>query len=158
VRENDFATTAGMPAARTTRAAISIAEAAAEIAAGDDDVARRDPPGEVRVDVLHQILRQRGSIQGVALAPRRDDVIGVDVVAEAMASVRDSARQSPSSQRDPSGHRARRDDGRRRKVDVGLDVAHPADEVAVGGRDDVLAGAGDAGARAAARPAGRRQG
>jgi len=54
--------------------------AAAEVLAGDDDVAGPHARDEPRVDVFHAVPGELGRVVGVEV-PGRDDDVGVDVAA-----------------------------------------------------------------------------
>ena len=67
------------PDSLMTRGACSREGTAAEVVAGDDDVALGDLGAEVLVDVFHAVLRELGRVRNIEVSGRDDDV-GVDVV------------------------------------------------------------------------------
>ncbi len=57
--------------------------AAPEVAAGDQNVARRDSPGKIRVNVFHAVAAQLGRVAHVGTAGR-NDAVGIDMISEYM--------------------------------------------------------------------------
>src|SRR5262249_31694826 len=71
--------------------------AAAEVRAGDKNVARLDRSRKGRIDRLEQIALEHLLVERVALARGRDDVVGVDVVADQTRAPFQVDRHQPTS-------------------------------------------------------------
>src|SRR5262249_56150754 len=69
---------------------------AAEVPAADHEVAGLDPPGELGVEVLQAVRGQRRDVLGEEPVAPAGDVVGADVVAEAMD---EAGRHEPSASR-----------------------------------------------------------
>ena len=160
-RRDDAAHAAGLDRQRRVLAG----RPAAEVPAGDDQVAGPDRGRELRVDILHAVAGQFRRIVSVEIACRDDDV-RVDVVSEFVDfsfDVHASAfRVKYRSALDGFGSGDSARDGRRGgdrrtgQVDEGFRMSHPADEIPVGGGQSPFALGQDAHVAAEARAAGRR--